>query len=139
MGDDAEGGRYAIPSPRVLLVDDDVGLRASLARELRDLGCVVEVAADGREGRQRWDDAPCELVLTDWKMPRVDGVTFLTGLLDAGAGRAARLALMTGSDPSAAALDGLRGRGVVVLAKPLDRRQLETLLAPLALDLSSEG
>lgn len=92
---------------------------------------MVETAGDGHAALARWKSAPFELVLSDWKMPRSDGLTFLLRLIDDGALRKARLFLMTGSDPASTALDRLRHHGVAVLAKPLDAATMCALAGPM--------
>jgi CheY-like chemotaxis protein len=69
------------PCHRVLVVDDDAGIRESL-RDLLELeGYDVETAEHGRDGLQRIEAAgvPC-LVLLDLMMPVMNGVEFLKAL-----------------------------------------------------------
>ena len=64
-------------SRRVLVVDDEAGLRHTLTLILRDEGYEVSVAADGEEGlRIAQAEAPA-LVLCDVRMPRTGGLDFL--------------------------------------------------------------
>jgi CheY-like chemotaxis protein len=66
---------------RVLVVDDDAGIRDSL-RELLELeGYAVDTAEHGRAGLQNIEaaGAPC-LVLLDLMMPVMNGVEFLQAL-----------------------------------------------------------
>jgi len=59
---------------RILVVDDDVGVRALFADVLQRSGSDVLTAADGSEAVRRIADGlrPC-LVLADVLMPRLDG------------------------------------------------------------------
>jgi two-component system, chemotaxis family, chemotaxis protein CheY len=61
----------------VLVVDDDAGVRTSLAMILRGAGYTVAVAEDGRAALQALAEHDVAMVLLDLKMPRMDGVTFL--------------------------------------------------------------
>jgi DNA-binding NtrC family response regulator len=61
----------------VLLVDDDAVFRTALKRHLQGEGYEVVTAADGEEGLERLSDDRFDLVLTDLKMPGVDGLDFL--------------------------------------------------------------
>jgi diguanylate cyclase (GGDEF)-like protein len=63
------------PPCRILVVDDDDLLRARLAELLNASQYEVEMAASGAEALQVLDETPCHIVLTDWKMPDMDGVT----------------------------------------------------------------
>jgi two-component system, OmpR family, KDP operon response regulator KdpE len=59
--------------PRILIVDDDAAIRATLAEQLASRDYEITSAADGGEGFDRFRlDAP-DLVLTDLAMPGVDG------------------------------------------------------------------
>ena len=63
-----------MPQPRVLVVDDDAAISASLRRALMYEGYAVTVASDGNAGLQRaQSDAP-DLVILDVMLPGIDGV-----------------------------------------------------------------
>jgi DNA-binding NarL/FixJ family response regulator len=65
----------AAEAPRVLLVDDNSGMRRVLRGLLEDAGMeVVGEAADGLEGVAQAADIRPDVVLMDWRMPRLDGV-----------------------------------------------------------------
>jgi DNA-binding NarL/FixJ family response regulator len=65
----------AAQAPRVLLVDDNSGMRRVLRGLLEDAGMeVVGEAADGLEGVAQAADIRPDVVLMDWRMPRLDGV-----------------------------------------------------------------
>jgi two-component system chemotaxis response regulator CheY len=60
---------------RALVVDDSAAMRRMHQKALEALGFAVQVAKDGREAielLERMDD--CDLVLTDWHMPELDGL-----------------------------------------------------------------
>ena len=59
---------------RILLVEDDPSIREVTAIGLRNAGFAVETAADGREGLDRFEREPFDLVLLDVMMPRMDGL-----------------------------------------------------------------
>ena len=59
---------------RILIVDDDAGIRESLKMTLEYEGYIVDGAATGQEGLNLVErDAP-DLVLLDLAMPGIDGV-----------------------------------------------------------------
>ncbi len=62
---------------RVLIVDDEPGLRQSLGLLLTDAGYAVTAEQDGRRGLDRATAEPFDLVLCDVRMPEMDGLTFL--------------------------------------------------------------
>jgi len=66
---------------RVLLVDDNPTAREVLGDMMRRLGLHVDVATGGEQALQRMQQAQQDghghhLLLTDWKMPDMDGITF---------------------------------------------------------------
>src|SRR6185437_11981786 len=62
---------------RVLIVDDEAGIRESLGALLRDEGYAVEAAASGEECLERLRENPADLVLLDVWLPKVDGLDAL--------------------------------------------------------------
>lgn len=60
---------------RVLVVDDDDLVRARLAALLRTGGFDVECAGSGEEALKIMASRHCQVLLTDWQMPDMDGLT----------------------------------------------------------------
>ncbi|MGH7607968.1 MAG: sigma-54-dependent transcriptional regulator [Gemmatimonadales bacterium] len=65
------------PLKRVLVIDDEPGLRQSLGLLLSDAGYAVTAEGDGRRALERATQEPFDLVLCDVRMPEMDGLTFL--------------------------------------------------------------
>lgn len=61
----------------LLVVDDELAIRESLAVILEDRGHEVNTAADAEEGWALLDQAAYDLILTDLLMPKVDGFEFI--------------------------------------------------------------
>ena len=61
----------------ILVVDDELGIRALLSDILADEGHTVELAENAAEARACRDRSRPDLVLLDIWMPDVDGVTLL--------------------------------------------------------------
>ena len=61
-------------TPRVLVVDDDDELRASLRRGLGRAGFTVSLAVDGLEAVRQIRDSSPDLVVLDVMMPGLDGL-----------------------------------------------------------------
>ena len=59
---------------RVLIVDDDQGLRTVLAAALGDEGFTVSQAGDGAAGLRAFDDQGADLIILDILMPEMDGL-----------------------------------------------------------------
>jgi CheY-like chemotaxis protein len=62
---------------RVLVVDDEDGIRLLYKKELEEEGCKVELAASGEEAIERLSNNSIDLVLLDIKMPGMDGFEVL--------------------------------------------------------------
>jgi chemotaxis protein histidine kinase CheA/CheY-like chemotaxis protein len=61
--------------PRVLIVEDSVGVRELQRAILEGAGYDVTTAVDGLDGASRLDDRPVDLVVSDVEMPGMDGFT----------------------------------------------------------------
>jgi two-component system response regulator AtoC len=62
---------------RVLVIDDETGLRHTLELILADEGYVIRTAGDGEEGLRMALAEPPDLILCDIRMPRLDGLGFI--------------------------------------------------------------
>jgi len=66
-------GTGSVTPRRILVVDDEPGIRETLVHLLRALGYEVVEADGGRAGLARLAEAPVDLVLTDLGMPDMNG------------------------------------------------------------------
>jgi two-component system nitrogen regulation response regulator NtrX len=62
----------------ILIIDDERAIRKTLNEILGFEGYKIEEAADGEEGLKKFQSAAYDVVLCDIKMPKVDGLEFLT-------------------------------------------------------------
>ncbi len=67
-------------TPRLLLVDDEPGLRNAVQAYLEDEGFEVTTAIDGEEGWSKAQKMLPDLIISDVMMPRCDGYTLLKRL-----------------------------------------------------------
>jgi CheY-like chemotaxis protein len=80
---------------RILVVDDEKGVRDAMAGILSDLGYEVAVAADGDEALVLLKDSTFEIVLTDLNMPGMDGLSLARRIKQ---DSSTPVVLITGSD-----------------------------------------
>jgi DNA-binding NtrC family response regulator len=118
---------------KVLLCDDEEALCRGMARLLRSASYDV-VIADGPGGVQRLDHETFDAVVTDLRMPGVDGF----GILDAVRTKSPStpVIVMSGSAEVPDAVRAMRSGARDFLVKPVDLRCLEEALTA-ALGLSS--
>ncbi|HUA60613.1 MAG TPA: response regulator [Verrucomicrobiae bacterium] len=67
----------SISTPRILLVDDckdGLLVRKTL---LEELGIIVQIANNGEEGLKLFESTRFDVVVTDYRMPRMDGVELI--------------------------------------------------------------
>lgn len=62
---------------RILLVDDDELVREALTAVLERAGYTIECASNGREGLDRHEEAPFDVVITDIVMPEMEGIEMI--------------------------------------------------------------
>jgi PAS domain S-box-containing protein len=116
---------------RVLVVDDDPLIRASLSRQLHTLGIQCVAAKHGNDCLKIMErDQAFDLVLSDISMPELDGLELLRILFVKYPGLP--VVLMTGHDPSLVLVDTLPG-APLVLRKPLGIPELRAALMPFEL------
>ena len=69
---------------RILLIEDEADLLASLARALREEGYAVDTAADGEEGLYKAESTGYDAVVLDVMLPLIDGWELLQRLRQPG-------------------------------------------------------
>jgi signal transduction histidine kinase len=117
--------RASLAGLRVLIVDDEELLRLSLARFLTRRGAVVREASDGAVALELLAREPSDVVVTDLRMPRMDGIAFYTELRRRDPVLAERVVFLSGD---VAELGRLRADEVPaerVLTKPVRLAELE--------------
>lgn len=109
---------------RLLVVDDEPGLVAVLCETLAGLGHEVRAAADGAEALRVLGSEPVDLVISDLRMPRMDGMELLESA--AGRGLDANFIFLTGYGTVENAVECMRLGAADYLLKPF---RLEVLAA----------
>jgi len=108
--------------PRVLVVDDDPGVRYTLREILETADLDVREAADGAEALERLEAAPCELVITDLRMPRIDGMELLRRLT--ARAPAPRVILITAHGSERQAVEAMKAGAFDYFRKPFEIDEL---------------
>jgi DNA-binding NtrC family response regulator len=111
---------------RVLVVDDEANARTALADLLRDEGFDVEMAADAFKALGKYDAFAPHVVLTDLKMPGMDGID-LVGKIRA-MDEPAAVVVMTAFGEVSSAVKAMRAGASDYLTKPIDFDELLVVL-----------
>lgn len=119
-----------MPTARILVVDDDAEIRASLRRALAFEGYAVVVAADGEEALRLVSDRPPDLVVLDLLLPGLDGLDVCRRLRSAD--DSLPIVLLTARDAVADRVAGLETGADDYLVKPF---AFEELLARIRVRL----
>ena len=103
---------------RILVVDDEASARSGLEKLLRQSGYVVDTAKDGKDALAVAAEHPPEVVVTDLKMPEMDGMTLLGKLRESDRDLPVIVATAFGEVSSAVA--AMRAGASDYLTKPID-------------------
>ena len=113
--------------PRIVIVDDEERMTGVVAMALERAGYECETCASGEAALAALQTRDADLVVTDWKMPQMDGIELLRRLH----ARQPRLpvVLLTahGSVPSAVA--AMREGAFDYVTKPFDNDELRAIVA----------
>jgi CheY-like chemotaxis protein len=121
------------PAARVLVVDDDPALTATLAQVLTSEGYLVDVAQDGAAALERAHEHRPTVVLLDLHMPVLDGHGFLERFRAMPGCADVPVVLMTGHEDTGTVRQRIGPAGVVLLLpKPLDLDDLLVALQGMA-------
>lgn len=116
---------------RILVVDDEVGVTELIQDILEDSGYRVEVCNDPRKALELLKTEVFDAILSDMKMPGMDGETFLQELTSLGTHYSNRLAFVTGDTMSSRVADYLESTASPHLEKPIVPDELIALVEQL--------
>jgi DNA-binding NtrC family response regulator len=107
---------------RILIVDDESNARAALSEILREEGYATETAADGFKALGKLDEFAPDVILTDLKMPGLDGIAFMEKARASCPGAA--FVVMTAFGTISSAVEAIKKGAENYLLKPLDPEAL---------------
>jgi FixJ family two-component response regulator len=102
--------------PKILLVDDDPAIRASLAFSLELEGFLIETFDCGEDLVAKPDFPPVGCLVLDYRLPGMDGLAALRALRARGI---ALPAVLITSGPSRTVRNAAGEAGVAIVEKPL--------------------
>jgi CheY-like chemotaxis protein len=116
---------------RILVVDDELPLANLIAEILSTEGHLVDTAPNGLAALARVEHNEYDLILSDLRMPELDGPGFYRELERRRPDLLARIAFVTGSAQTAHMEQFLEKTGVPILYKPFRMEQLTKLASEL--------
>jgi DNA-binding NtrC family response regulator len=108
---------------RILVVDDEKGTREGLSEILREDGYEVFVAADGAEAIETVRVEAPDVIISDLKMPKLDGMGLLEKALEIDADL--KFILMTAFGSIKTAVEAMKRGAEDYLVKPVDIEEME--------------
>ncbi len=115
---------------RVLVIDDEPGLRHTLGLILRDEGFAVVDAEDGEAGLRAAAADPPDLILCDIRMPRLDGLGFVERYREAGG--SALVIMMSAYGTQETAIEAMRRGAYDYVSKPFNADEVVLALRKAA-------
>jgi len=114
---------------KVLIADDDIGVRSLLRTFLARAGHEVHAAGDGQMAWELWQRDHFQLVLTDWSMPRVEGPELISRIRAGGLSSYTYIILLTVKQSRNDVVAGLESGADDYLTKPFNPRELMARVA----------
>ncbi|MBI5496851.1 MAG: sigma-54-dependent Fis family transcriptional regulator [Deltaproteobacteria bacterium] len=111
---------------RILVVDDEANARGALAELLREEGFSIELAADGFKALPKLAEFAPDLVLTDLKMPGMDGIELMKKAREQDPER--QVVVMTAYGTVETAVEAMRQGAADYLTKPINMDELLLVL-----------
>jgi DNA-binding NtrC family response regulator len=114
-----------IEQKKILIVDDEASVRDSLRLLLKDL-FIVEIAVDGEEALQNYQNVNPDIVLLDLSMPKMDGVETLKKIKLLSP--ATPIIMLTGNNTSKSAVAAMKAGATDYLSKPFVIEELTSVI-----------
>lgn len=107
---------------KILIIDDEKAIRATLKEILEFEGFKIEEAAEGAEGIAKFQEHKFDVVLCDIKMPRMDGIEVLEKLYEINSD--VPVVMISGHGNIETAVEAVKKGAFDFIAKPLDLNRL---------------
>src|SRR5579883_1080818 len=111
---------------RILIVDDEANARSALGEILGEEGYATETAADGFKALGKLEEFQPDVILTDLKMPGLDGIAFMEKAR--AAAPSCVFVVMTAFGTITSAVEAVKKGAENYLTKPLDPTALTAVL-----------
>jgi len=113
--------------PIILIIDDDTSLRRVLEYNLQEAGYAVGTAASGEEGLRLFNEVSPALVITDMKMPGMDGMQVLKTIKEKSP--ETLVIMVTAFGTVDIAVEAMKAGAYDYITKPFNRDELRLTVA----------
>jgi DNA-binding NtrC family response regulator len=111
---------------KILVVDDDRELADGLVESLSNLGYSAAAAYSGKEGLNKFENKAFQLVVTDLKMPDMDGMELLQAVK--ARDKQAVVIVITGHGTIESAVKAIKNGAYDFVTKPVKMQELEVII-----------
>ncbi len=115
---------------KVLVVDDDAKVRATVVRCILDYGYEVRGVGSAEEAIQTLEKTPFPIVFSDWRMPGMDGFELLERIVKLNP--ETKVIMITGHGTIPSAVDAMRRGAYDYLTKPFHLEEIRSILDRVA-------
>ncbi|MDQ1333827.1 MAG: cyclic di-GMP phosphodiesterase [Thermodesulfobacteriota bacterium] len=109
---------------KILIVDDELVSRKKMDLLVRSLGHETLVASDGLEGWEIWRNERTRMVITDWMMPRMDGLELCRKIREAEGSQYIYLIMVTSKEDVNDLVMGMDAGADDFITKPFIKEEL---------------
>jgi len=113
---------------KILIAEDDMVSRKVLQRTLEKWGYNVDAAEDGMEALELYRQGGYSILITDWMMPRLDGVQLVEQVRGIDSKDYVYIIMLTAKSAKYEFIEAMEAGADDFLSKPLDREELRVRL-----------
>ncbi|MGH1363413.1 MAG: PP2C family protein-serine/threonine phosphatase [Calditrichia bacterium] len=113
---------------KILIAEDDMVSRKVLQRSLEKWDYDVDAAEDGQEALDLYRSGSYSILITDWMMPRMDGVQLVEKVRAIGSSDYVYIIMLTAKSAKYEFIEAMEAGADDFLSKPLDREELRVRL-----------
>jgi len=134
-----ERGTEAAPAANILVVDDEVAVAEMMADILADEGHEVEIAHSGSQALDLIATRRFDLVLSDLRMPDLDGPAMFDAIREGHPDMVSRIAFITGDTMSARIRTFLQESSRPYIEKPITPRDVRDLVRQMLHEMKTSN
>ncbi len=113
---------------KILLAEDDLGSQMVLRSQLAKLGYEAIVASDGAEAWESFEKFRPSLVITDWAMPRKDGLALCRSIREEAAEAYTYIIVLTATEKTSGFTQAVEAGADDFISKPCDLAEMSVRL-----------